>query len=87
MTRIKRLYDEDQEVIRQGLGGYMTRIRRLYDKDQEIIIIHAFIEPSRFFNQFLDWGEFANLEFGNKIVSPGLENNHTVKCCSGNFPA
>ena len=22
----------------------------------------------------------------NKILSPGLENNHTLKCCSGNFP-
>ena len=21
----------------------------------------------------------------NKILSPGLENNHTTKCCSGNF--
>ena len=22
----------------------------------------------------------------NKMFSPGLENNHTLKCCSGNFP-
>ena len=22
----------------------------------------------------------------NKILSPGLENYHTLKCCSGNFP-
>ena len=22
----------------------------------------------------------------NKHLSPGLENNHTLKCCSGNFP-
>ena len=22
----------------------------------------------------------------NKILSPGFENNHTLKCCSGNFP-
>ena len=23
----------------------------------------------------------------NKILSPELENNHTLKCCSGNFPS
>ena len=29
----------------------------------------------------------ASLNFNkNKIVSPGLENNHTHKCFSGNFP-
>ena len=29
----------------------------------------------------------ASLNFNkNKILSPGLENNHTLKCCSGNFP-
>ena len=30
----------------------------------------------------------ASLNFNkNKILSPGMENNHTLKCCSGNFPA
>ena len=29
----------------------------------------------------------ASLNFNkNKMLSPGLENNHTLKCCSGNFP-
>ena len=29
----------------------------------------------------------ASLNFTkNKILSPGLGNNHTLKCCSGNFP-
>ena len=29
----------------------------------------------------------ASLNFNkNTILSPGLENNHTLKCCSGNFP-
>ena len=29
----------------------------------------------------------ASLNFNkNKILFPGLENNHTMKCCSGNFP-
>ena len=29
----------------------------------------------------------ASLNFNkNIILSPGLENNHTLKCCSGNFP-
>jgi hypothetical protein len=29
----------------------------------------------------------ASLYFNkNKILSPGLENKHTLKCCSGNFP-
>ena len=28
----------------------------------------------------------ASLSFNkNLILSPGLENNHTLKCCSGNF--
>ena len=44
MTSIRGLLDKDQEVIRQGsggfktsIGGYKTRIRRLYDKDQRVI--------------------------------------------------
>ena len=44
MTRIRRLYDKDQEVIWQGSGGYMTRVRRLYDKDQEVIIFFAIFQ-------------------------------------------
>ena len=29
----------------------------------------------------------ASLNFiKNKFLSPVLENNHTLKCCSGNFP-
>ena len=28
-TRIRRLYNKDQEVIQQGSGGYTTMIRRL----------------------------------------------------------
>ena len=29
----------------------------------------------------------ASLNFDkNKMLSPGLENNHTLQCCSGNFP-
>ena len=29
----------------------------------------------------------ASLNFNkNEILSPGLENNHTLKCCSCNFP-
>ena len=49
----------------------MTRIRRLYDKDQEVIFYNnPIIEPSRFSNHWLDWGEWANLEFGNKSYSP-----------------
>ena len=29
----------------------------------------------------------ALLNFNKKkILSTGLENNHTLKCCSGNFP-
>ena len=29
----------------------------------------------------------ASLNFNkNNILSPGWENNHTLKCCSGNFP-
>ena len=41
-SRIRRLYDHsDQEVIRQGSGGY---------------IFYANIEPSRFSNQWLDLG-------------------------------
>ena len=29
----------------------------------------------------------ASLNFNkNKFLSPGLKNNHTLKCCSGNFP-
>ena len=43
----------------------MTRNRRLYDKDQEVKIFFAIIEPSGLSNQRLDWGELANLEFGN----------------------
>ena len=35
-----------------------------------------------FFSEIL-----ASLNFNkNKMFSPGLENNHTLKCCSGNFP-
>ena len=37
MTRIRRLYERDQEIIGQGSGGYITGIRRLYDKDPEVI--------------------------------------------------
>ena len=48
----------------------MIRIRRLYDKDQEIIISFAIIQLSRFSNQRLDWGELANLEFGNNGIVP-----------------
>ena len=28
-TRIRRLYNKDQEVLQQGSGGYTTRARRL----------------------------------------------------------
>ena len=28
-TRIRRLYNKDQEVLQQGSGGYTTRVRRL----------------------------------------------------------
>ena len=30
-TRIRRLYNKDQEFIQQGSGGYTTRIRRLLE--------------------------------------------------------
>ena len=33
---IRRLYNNDKEVIQQGSGGYTTMIRRLYNKDQEV---------------------------------------------------
>ena len=36
-TRIRRLYNKDQEVIQHGSGGYTTRIRKFYNKDQEVI--------------------------------------------------
>ena len=35
-ARTRRLYNNDQEVIQQGSGGYTTRIRRLHNKDQEL---------------------------------------------------
>ena len=31
------LYNKNQDIIQQGLGGYTSRIRRLYNKDQEVI--------------------------------------------------
>ena len=36
-TRIRRLYNKDQEVIQQGLGGNKASIRRLYNKDHNVI--------------------------------------------------
>ena len=38
--------------------------------------------------QFMFHSEIlASFNFNKKkIVFPGLENNHTLKCCSGNFP-
>ena len=44
-ARIRRLYNKDQEVIQQRLGGYTTRIRRFYNKDQEVRFSNAIIEP------------------------------------------
>ena len=44
-TRIRRLYNKDQEVIQHRSGGYTTRIKRLYNKDQEVMFSDAIIEP------------------------------------------
>ena len=38
-----------------------------------LVMFHSEIRASLNFNQ-------------NKILSPGLEYNHTLKCCFGNFP-
>ena len=46
----------------------MTKIRRLYDKDQEVIICLRLYSLPDFSNQRLDWGELANLDFGNGMV-------------------
>ena len=58
----------------------MIRIRRLYDKDQEIIISFAIIQLSRFSNQRLDWGELANLEFSNCIISVFVKREAFTDC-------
>ena len=44
-TRIRGLYNKDQEVIQQGSGSYTTMIRRLYIKDQVVMFSDAIIEP------------------------------------------
>ena len=41
-----------------------------------------FSKAHMFHSEILASSNFNN----NKILSPGLENNHTLKCCFGNFP-
>ena len=44
-TRIRRLYNQNQEVIHQGSEIYTPRISRLYNKDREVMFSDAIIEP------------------------------------------
>ena len=57
MTRMRRLYDKDQEVIRQGSGGYTTMIGRLYHKDQEVLFSNLNIVPLQIFFGMLGIGK------------------------------
>ena len=49
--------------------------------------LRLFFSCTVFFPGMFHLEILGSLNFNkNKILSPGLENSHTVKCCSGNFP-
>ena len=53
---------------------YLERLFLFWTSNYKIPhAFHSDIQASLIFNQ-------------NKILSPGLENKHTLKCCSDNFP-